>query len=556
MKAAFPLLIGLGLFALSKTKGAGSATIKRTGSTPFTNLVGKIPTHATRKYGKRSLDQITDIVIHHSAGNQTPSSIAQYHISPQSHLKAGGAPGIAYHFCITPDGHTYQTQPITAISWHTGGHNTKSIGICLIGNFERHTPTQAQYAAARNMIRQLKSQVWTIERVKPHKAYSNTSCPGRFFDWKQISGAIGKIYQNDAPGREACADGRFTDTKGSGACSSHGGLRQKRGCPGGGSVDCFAIWFPLNQIHTDPSRFQNREGDYSEESVQRIVQNYDLNKLDPVTLWRDPNDGKAYILSGHSRLEAHIILKKSKLPARFFEGTEAQAVRYGRVDANRSATPETLLEDIAAFRLDRDGNEALNVSAMSREALKKKWGRDFNRLEMYSYLHPQGKFLNILRTDARKQFPYIENKAAWVGYLRKYYGAEKLTTQHENELFDYLFSPKGLAITKDDFFQKVNNEVTRLDFDPSTPLYLDRSGNRGTDARADTAPAQKRLREIARELEDNRKRRRLANTQAEKSAIDQLSKRLLNEKTQLEQGIQTLLRSQTSLFGIGKIVKI
>ena len=381
---------------------------------------------------------------------------------------------------------------------------------------------------------------------------SGIGCPGRGScrnRKRRYPNLIGRIHTTSAPGRVECLDNSFSSAAGRGACSRHGGLKQRRGCgPLQGSGDCFAIWFPTAKIRTDEKRFQNRQGKFSQESVDKIVRSFDPNKLDPVTIWRDPRDGNYYILSGHSRLKAHVLLNKERIPARIFQGSEGEAIRYGRVDANRSGTAETIVEDIRAFVLDREGSEKLGVRKLSQGELKTKWGGNYYKLEQYSYLNPRGKFLEILGTPARKNFPYIENKAAWTGYLRKLY--PRLTHAHENEIFDFLFSPVGMNMKKEDFFHKADLIINRLDFHPEAPLNLERSANRGTNARADTAPAQARLREIEKELAELKSRRRTANTIEEKKAIDSLVYRLLEEQKRTVRNITNMVQSQTALFGI------
>jgi hypothetical protein len=252
------------------------------------------------------------------------------------------------------------------------------------------------------------------------------------------------------------------------------------------------------------------------------------------------------MLSGHSRLEAAKKLKLKEIPARFFEGTEAEAIRYARVDANRTATAETLLEDISAFILERDLYLA-NYTEKDRKAeLREKWGKRYNSLQAYSYLNPKGKFLEILGTKAARNFPYIENKGMWVGQLRKHFPG--LTNAHENEMFDYLFGKKGLSIQKDDFFALVNKAAGRIDFDPSKKLHLERGGTSGTNARADTREAQRRITEIENELGELRRRIRQALTSQEKQNLAIIAKRLVDERDRLEAGIKTVLKSQTSLF--------
>lgn len=351
-------------------------------------------------------------------------------------------------------------------------------------------------------------------------------------------------------GNVECKDGYMSERSGRGVCSRHGGKKGGKNC----DTSCFAVWYDTNKIYTDESRFQNRVEKYSKESVQKLVDSFDVNKLDPITVWKDV-DGKVYVLSGHSRFEAHKILNKKQIPVRFFEGTEGEAIRYGKVDANRSGTAETLMEDIQAYKLDRDGSPLLRVTKLSKDELKKKWKDKTNKLEAYSYLNPKGLFLEYMaKDDIKAQFPYIENKAYRVGLWRREYPL--LTNAHEKEIFLYWYSPTGLKMKFEDVEDKINRIVSRLDFDQDKPLNLDSTGNRGTDARADTGEAQKRLYEIEKEADSLLKLRRNVQTKSEKDRINAELEKLSKEKERLERNIKTVLKTQSSLFGLGNILTL
>ncbi|MEL6190816.1 MAG: hypothetical protein AAFR66_02160 [Bacteroidota bacterium] len=362
---------------------------------------------------------------------------------------------------------------------------------------------------------------------------------------------ISGIYERGGEGRRKCHSGKFTSSRRAGACAWHGGVYNncaKAELPG----EVFAVWFPVERIFTDTDRFQNREKEFSEDSVRRILTNFDINRLDPVVLWEDPRAGKVFMLSGHSRLEAFIRKKEAHIPARFFLGTEAEAMRFSRVDANRLGTPESLLEEIEAYKLDRDGDERRSISPLDKTLLKDKWkrspatGYSLNELELFSYLNAKGKFLETLNTPARKNFPYIENKAKWIGQFRKAYPA--LSNFHEDEAFDFLFSEVGIKLSKDQIFEILNRIVGALDFDPTKPLNLKQDPNRGIYARKDTSGIMQQIKALEDEQAALRTRRRNAQTRAEKEVINQQLTRIGNELLQLQKGVEQVVKNQATLF--------
>jgi N-acetyl-anhydromuramyl-L-alanine amidase AmpD len=74
----------------------------------------------------------------------------------------------------------------------TGAHtkeqsmNSKSIGICVVGNFDKYPPTQAHYEAIRDKIKELDVKYGPMP-IEPHSKYATyKSCPGKLFDMKKL----------------------------------------------------------------------------------------------------------------------------------------------------------------------------------------------------------------------------------------------------------------------------------------------------------------------------------------------------------------------------------
>lgn len=191
-------------------------------------------------------------------------------------------------------------------------------------------------------------------------------------------------------------------------------------------------------ISTDPKRFQNREEAYSEETVKRIVEDYDPNKLDAIILWKDPKNGKTYILSGHSRMEAHDRLKKETIKAKYFEGTEKEAIEFG-LDANVQATAESMVERAKRYRKLRE--EGKSEAEIKRQAEKSE-GRNAERVIDYSHLDPNGRTVEILnlfeKTGEGENTENIRNVAQFIGRARRNWPG--LTNAHETEMVDFMLN--------------------------------------------------------------------------------------------------------------------
>ncbi|MBN1582147.1 MAG: N-acetylmuramoyl-L-alanine amidase [Anaerolineae bacterium] len=107
---------------------------------PINDVSDQLPTHETRHYPSRTLDQIRYLVIHHSAApaDVGPQRFAGYHVDKL------GLPGIRYHFVIGDQGQIWQTNALTTVSKHVESVDASSIGICICGNLAHASPLPAQ----------------------------------------------------------------------------------------------------------------------------------------------------------------------------------------------------------------------------------------------------------------------------------------------------------------------------------------------------------------------------------------------------------------------------
>lgn len=103
---------------------------------------------------------------------------------------------IGYHFYIRKDGRVEQTRPLARIGAHAKGYNAHSIGICYEGGLTPQgqpadTRTEAQVAAMRRLVAQLRQQFPTIRQVLGHRDLPGVqkSCP--CFDATTLMGGKG-----------------------------------------------------------------------------------------------------------------------------------------------------------------------------------------------------------------------------------------------------------------------------------------------------------------------------------------------------------------------------
>ena len=340
------------------------------------------------------------------------------------------------------------------------------------------------------------------------------------------------------------------------------------------------VMVPLNQIFTDHKNFQNRETEFSNESVERILSairegTFRWAVFDPITLYRNPTDSKLYILSGHSRFTAFKLAAQSglvvatrrfdQIPAKIFEGTLDEARELARTSNNLS-TRETDQERANYYRNKRA--EGVTPKLITDEA-KKLEGKNANFIVNLSYLNPAGKAWENLKLIAAgtesENARTMKEIADWCGEARRKF--PQLTHGHENEIFDWLFSGAfhklktkrqylerlGMAVVKATQFgtmdERLNIEnrsgksASELEYDEKVEL-----------ARAEYNEAEKQLREkrkefIARGAEENKIESYLVEYQA---AVNN-SLRRLNELIKLRESVKEGAKNQMSLFGLGMI---
>lgn len=240
----------------------------------------------------------------------------------------------------------------------------------------------------------------------------------------------------------------------------------------------------ISDIHTDEKRFQGRDK-LNEDAVERIAKNFNYKDQDPIHIWKDPKDGKYYVLSGHHRLEgakrADGITKVKVVDKSADFKTEEDAINFAKREANYNRTQETIIESANTLR-DLINQERNETDKGKLEKIRTQI-KDFLRMLManatsvrnLAYLNPKGKVISALKNLERSNddtYNFVLGRAKWIGAVREKYPV--ITDEHERELFDSLMSEEGVkSITnKGDFLKKVGDIVKSSDFDAKLPINI------------------------------------------------------------------------------------
>jgi N-acetylmuramoyl-L-alanine amidase len=127
------------------------------------------------------------LVLHHTAypshrigGTSVAAQSRHMREIERWHLDRGFL-AIGYHFVISPTGRIFRGRPLDRMGAHVKGHNRGTVGICLMGDFERERPTVAALAALAAVRSNLVPGGAGVP-LRGHNDHNGqaTRCPGRF----------------------------------------------------------------------------------------------------------------------------------------------------------------------------------------------------------------------------------------------------------------------------------------------------------------------------------------------------------------------------------------
>lgn len=132
------------------------------------------------KFNKR---KSTDFVAIHSSATRPSMNWGVANI--EALHRSRGFLGVGYHIVIKRDGTAENGRPIDTVGAHTKGHNSTSIGICMIGGVQErnaHQPennfTPEQFHTLDIILQGLENQYPNI-KIQGHRDFSGTAtlCP-------------------------------------------------------------------------------------------------------------------------------------------------------------------------------------------------------------------------------------------------------------------------------------------------------------------------------------------------------------------------------------------
>ncbi|XP_011300882.1 peptidoglycan-recognition protein SC2-like [Fopius arisanus] len=169
--------IGVNLFLLSwmsQAFGASPTIIKRA-------EWGARPPRKTPE--QLSVNPPPFVIIHHADSDGcTSQAICQARVRAfqNYHMDHNNWDDIGYNFLVGEDGNIYEGRGWRIRGAHSPSYNTKSMGICFIGNFQRRVPQPAAIKAAKALIDfgVANGEIMTNYTLFGHRQTTTTICPG------------------------------------------------------------------------------------------------------------------------------------------------------------------------------------------------------------------------------------------------------------------------------------------------------------------------------------------------------------------------------------------
>ena len=123
---------------------------------------------------------VNEIIVHCSATKPTMNIGSEW--IRRIHIHENKWRDIGYHYVIRRNGAIEDGRSIEKVGAHCNGHNTGTIGICMVGGItETGRPennfTPEQFEAVQNLIYSLVTIHPTIKKLSGHNDYANRACP-------------------------------------------------------------------------------------------------------------------------------------------------------------------------------------------------------------------------------------------------------------------------------------------------------------------------------------------------------------------------------------------
>jgi N-acetylmuramoyl-L-alanine amidase len=137
------------------------------------------------------------IIIHHSKSELDFPAFIRFR-----HMYLRGWEDIGYHYLVgngrllTKNGRVYAGRPEENVGAHAIGYNKNSLGICILGNFDRRYPELTQTSGLIKLLAdKIRKYKIPAKNILGHHEIAgvNKSCPGKHFDMDYLRAILTSI---------------------------------------------------------------------------------------------------------------------------------------------------------------------------------------------------------------------------------------------------------------------------------------------------------------------------------------------------------------------------
>ena len=154
-------------------------------------IMSRLGWRAAPRVGSNEAHTPYRVTVHHTQGAQPMNeaetaaavkNIQHYHMVGRGREGKDNFHDIGYHFLIAGDGRVVEGRRAEYLGAHAGGANEGNIGVAMMGDFNKHKPTNAQIESLTRLVTFLsvkyKKDPNTKGFLEAHQHYTNTDCPG------------------------------------------------------------------------------------------------------------------------------------------------------------------------------------------------------------------------------------------------------------------------------------------------------------------------------------------------------------------------------------------
>lgn len=131
------------------------------------------------------MGSVSKITVHHEGWTvvnftDVRTTAARMEAIRKGHLARLRAGDIGYHYIIDRAGRVWSGRSPAFQGAHVRANNPNNLGIMVLGNFEKQSPSAAQLATLRSTLVTMKTKYRVpVSKIYTHRELSRSDCPGR-----------------------------------------------------------------------------------------------------------------------------------------------------------------------------------------------------------------------------------------------------------------------------------------------------------------------------------------------------------------------------------------